>query len=187
MARQHQVEQHKPGLLAADDLREIARLAGHQRGVTSPGQRVAHGAQRARVVVHNEDAGRFEMLAWENPFARDGPASPFWHQDGMPEGLLEPGARPLVALVGDDGSVEGLRLLGGDLVLKIEYGGAAVQSRLNGVGRFPQDGGIGVKHTFGLRVPLSVRRLLDFWSVAGRPAPRNGKGRGAGFMRLRGW
>ncbi len=133
------------------------------------------------------EADRFEMLAWENPFARDGPASPFWRQDGMPVGLLEPGARPLVALVGDAGSVEGLRLLGGDLVLKIEYGGAAVQILLGGVGRFPEDGGIAVKHTFGLRVPLSVQRLLDFWSVAGRPAPRNGKGRGAGSERSTGW
>ena len=132
-------------------------------------------------------AKRFELLAWEDPHDEDGPASGFWLQDGMPEGLLDPGARPLVELVGDDGSVEGLRLLGGDLVLKIEYGGAALQIRLGDVERFPDDGGISVKHPFGLRVPLSVRRLLDFWSVAGRPAPRNGKGRGAGFVRSTGW
>ena len=124
------------------------------------------------------EADRFEMLAWEDPLRADGPASAFWQQEGMPEGLLEPGARTLVELVGDDGSVEGLRLLGGDLLLKIEYGGAAVQIRLGNVGRFPDDGGISILHPFGLRVPLSVRRLLDFWSVAGRPAPRNGKGRG---------
>ena len=105
----------------------------------------------------------------------------------MPEGLLEAGAEPLVGLVGDRGSVEGLRLLGGDLVLKIEYGGAAVQIRLGNVERFPGDGGISIRHPFGLRVPLSVRRLLDFWSVAGLPAPRNGRGRGAGFVRSTGW
>ena len=133
------------------------------------------------------EADRFEMLAWEGPWKVDGPASAFWRQDGMPEDQLEPGATPLAALVGDGGSVEALRLLGGDLVLKIEYGGAAVQIRLSGVARFPDDGGISVKHPFGLRVPLSVRRLLDFWSVAGRPAPRNGKGRGAGFVRSTGW
>ena len=80
-----------------------------------------------------------------------------------------------------------LRLLGGDLVLKIEYGGAAVQVRLGNAARFPDDGGISIRHGFGLRMPLSVRRLLDFWSVAGRPAPRNGKGRGAGFGRSTGW
>ena len=78
-------------------------------------------------------------------------------------------------------------MLNGDLVLKIEYGGAAVQVRLRNVARFPDDGGISIKHPFGLRMPLSVRRLLDFWSVAGLPAPRNGRGRGAGFGRSTGW
>ena len=133
------------------------------------------------------EADRFEMLAWEDPGKADGPASPFWRQDDMPEGLVEPGAAPLAALVGDNGSVEGLRLLDGGLVLKIEYGGAAVQIDLSGVGRFPEDGGIAIKHTFGLKVPLSVRRLLDFWNVAGRPAPRNGRGRGVGFGSSTGW
>ena len=146
------------------------------------------GPFRIRVQTKADlEAERFEMLAWEDPFAEDGPASSFWRQDGMPEGMLEPGAEPLVRLVGDRGSVVGLRLLDGDLVLKIEYGGAAVQIRLPDTGRFPEDGGIAIKHTFGLRVPLSVRRLLDFWSVAGRPAPRHGKGRGAGFERSTGW
>lgn len=133
------------------------------------------------------EAERFEMLAWEDPLRADGPVSAFWRQDGMPEGVLAPDARPLVELAGDGGSVEGLRLLGGDLVLKIEYGGAAVQIRLAKVGRFPGDGGIAVRHPFGLRMPLSVRRLLDFWSAAGRPAPREGQGRGAGFARSTGW
>ncbi len=135
----------------------------------------------------DREAERFEMLAWEDPRKADGPASAFWRQDGMPEGVLEPGAEPLVGMVGDRGSVEGLRLLDGDLVLKIEHGGAAVQVRLRDVARFPDGGAISVKHGFGLRMPLSVRRLLDFWSVAGRPAPRNGRDRGVGFGRSTGW
>ena len=133
------------------------------------------------------EADRFEMLAWDDPWKADGPASPFWLQDGMPEGLLEPGAQPLAALVGDRGSVEGIRLLGGDLVLKIEVASAAVQILLRGVGRFPEDGGIIIKLPFGLRIPQSVQRLLDFWSVAGRPAPWDGRDRGVGFGRSTGW
>ncbi len=142
------------------------------------------GPFRIRVQTEADlEAERFEMLAWEDPRKVDGPASAFWRQVGMPEGVLEPDAEPLVGLVGGRGSVEGLRLLDGDLVLKIEYGGAAVQVRLGNVARFPDDGGISVKHAFGLRIPLSVRRLLDFWSVAGLPTPRNGRGRGVGFER----
>ena len=146
------------------------------------------GPFRIRIQTEADlEADRFEMLAWEDPWKADGAASAFWRQDGMPEGLLEPGAEPLVELVGDRGSVEGLRLLDGDLVLKIEYGGAAVQVRLGNAARYPVGGGISIRHTFGLRMPLSVRRLLDFWSVAGHPAPRNGRGRGAGFGRSTGW
>ena len=55
------------------------------------------------------EAGRFELLAWENPWKADGPASPFRRRNGMVEGLPEPGAQPPVETVGDGGSVDGLR------------------------------------------------------------------------------
>ncbi|MCY4549866.1 MAG: hypothetical protein OXC28_15990, partial [Defluviicoccus sp.] len=119
------------GVLAWMVLRQVGDYgeAWRRHAVGAGASAVAEpGPFRIRVQTEADlDADRFEMLAWENPLARDGPASPFWRQHGMPVGLLEPGARPLVALVGDRGSVEGLRLLGGGLVLKIEYGGAAVQ------------------------------------------------------------
>ncbi len=42
-------------------------------------------------------------------------------------------------------------------------------------GSVPDDGGISIKHRFGLRMPLSVRRLLDFTGrkavAPARPAP----------------
>ena len=121
------------------------------------------------------EAARFELLAWEDPWDAHGPASPFWRQDGMVEGMLEPGAAPLAEAIGDGGSVEGLRLLTGGLVLKVECNGAAVQVLLGDAGRFPDDGGIVTRHAFGLRMPQSMRRLHDFWSVAGRAAPRRGR------------
>ena len=179
------------GVLAWMVLRQVGEYGEawhrHAAGAGAPAA-PEPGPFRIRVQTEADlEADRFEMLAWEDPGKADGPASPFWRQDGMPEGLLEPGAAPLAALVGDRGSVDVLRLLDGGLVLKIEYGGATVQLLLSGVGRFPPDGGVVIKHPFGLRVPLSVQRLLDFWSVAGRPAPRNGKGRGAEFVRSTGW
>ena len=179
------------GVLAWMVLRQVGDYReAWDRHAASAGVSAAPEPGPFRIRIQTEadlEADRFEMLAWENPKNADGPASGFWRQDGMPEGVLEPGAEPLVGLVGDRGSVEGLRLLDGDLVLKIEYGGAAVQVRLGNVERFPDDGAISIKHPFGLRIPLSVQRLLDFWSVAGRPAPPNGRGRGAGFGRSTGW
>ena len=68
--------------------------------------------------------------------------------------------------------------MGGDLVLKVEYRDAVVQVLVRGAGRFPEDGGIEIRHRFGLRMPHSVPRMLEFWAVAGRPAPRNGGGLG---------
>ena len=55
----------------------------------------------------------------------------------MPAGVLAPGAEPLAGLLSDLGSVEGLRLLGGGLVLKIEHGGTAVQIDLGNVAGLP--------------------------------------------------
>ena len=98
----------------------------------------------------------------------------------MVEAVLEPEAEPLLALVAaGGGSVEGLRLADGGLVLKIECAGAVVQIRVRGAAPFPEDGGIEVRHRFGLQMPQTVGRMLDFWSVAGLPAPRLGQGRGA--------
>ncbi len=175
------------GVVAWMVLRQVGEYGkAWRRHAAAAGVSVAPEPGPFRIRVQTEadlEAERFEMLAWEDPWRADGPTSAFWRQDGMPEGVLEPGAEPLVWLVGDRGSVEGLRLLDGDLVLKVEFGGAAVQIRLGNVARFPDSGGISIKHTFGLKMPLSVRRLLDFWSVVGLPAPSNGKGRGAGFVR----
>ena len=126
------------------------------------------------------EAARFELLAWVDPWPADGPASPFWAQPGMVEAVLEPDARPLAPFVAaGGGAVEGLRLIGGGLVLKIEWAGAVVQVRVRRAGAFPEDGGIEIRHSFGFRMPQSVQRMLDFWNIAGLPAPRSGRGRGA--------
>ncbi len=131
------------------------------------------------------EAARFELLAWQNPWAEDGPASAFWVQSGMVEAVLEPDAEPLAALVAaGGGTVEGLRLAEGGLVLKIECAGAVVQIRVRGSAPFPEHGGIEVRHSFGLRMPQTVGRMLDFWNVAGLPGPRVGRSRGPRIGRL---
>ena len=118
------------------------------------------------------EAARFDLLAWQDPHGGGGPASPFWVQDGMAEAVVAPGAEPLAELVAaGGGSVEGLRLLDGGLVLKIEHDGRAVQILLRDAGAFPPGAGIELRHPFGLCLPQGMRRLLDFWQVAGRPPP----------------
>ena len=118
------------------------------------------------------EAARFDLLAWADPRAGDGPASPFWVQDGMAEAALAPGVAPLASVVAEGGgSIEGLRLRDGALVLKIECGPAALQLRVRGAGPFPDAAGIELRHPFGLGMPQTVRRLIDFWSVAGRAVP----------------
>ena len=121
------------------------------------------------------EAARFGLLAWEDPHDAKGPVAPFWRQDGMPAGFLDPEAPPLVVAAG--GRVEGLRLLGGDLVVRIESRGAAVQVRVRGPAPFPDDGGIAVKHFGLLEMPHSMRVMVDFWNAAGRTGPRKGRAR----------
>ena len=117
-------------------------------------------------------AARFDLLAWRDPRGEGGPASPFWVQEGMTEAAIAPDAAPLADMVAaDGGSVEGLRLLDGALVLKIEFDGRAVQLLLRDAGPFPPDAGIELRTPFGLRLPHGMRRLLDFWEVAGRSPP----------------
>ncbi|MDE0344526.1 MAG: hypothetical protein OXI66_01930 [Boseongicola sp.] len=125
-------------------------------------------------------AAAFELLAWQDPHDAEGPASPFWRQDAMPEAFIDPDEPPLAEIVGEGGAVEGLRLLDGNLVLKVESGGAAVQLRIRDAAPFPKGAGIAVKHGFGLRIPHSMRRMQDFWNVAGHPVPRTARGRRGG-------
>lgn len=133
------------------------------------------------------EAARFHLLAWEDPWQEDGPDSPFWVQSGMVQGVVDRDGEPLAAMAADGASVEGLRLLCGDLVVKVEYRGAVVQVVVRGVERFPEEGSIRVEHRFGLRMPVSARRILDFWNVAGRPVPSQGSGRWAGIASWPAW
>ncbi|MDE0378166.1 MAG: hypothetical protein OXI20_02880 [Rhodospirillales bacterium] len=52
----------------------------------------------------------------------------------------------MTEMAADGASVEGLRLLCGDLVVKVEYRRAVVQVAVRGVERFPEDGAIRVEH-----------------------------------------
>ena len=131
------------------------------------------GPFRIRVQTEADlEAARFELLAWEDP---SGPDPPFWRQDRMPEAILNPDAAPLAAIPDEGGTVDGLRLLSGDLVVRLGWGGATVQVRVRDAPRVPGDGGVSVLHDYVLRMPRSMRHMNDFWSSAGLPVPQNGR------------
>ena len=172
------------GVLAWRMLRVLREYkeAWERHAAAGPPRVLEPGPFRIRVQTEADlEAARFELLAWEDPHDADGLAAPFWRQDGMPEGFVHPGA-PLPAELAAEGAlIEGLRLLCGDLVVRIEWRDAAVQIRILDAARFPDDCGIAVTHGFGLRMPHPVRRMVDFWNATGRPCPRKGRDRWAGI------
>ena len=120
----------------------------------------------------------WKIEAWESPFARDGPVSPFLAGGPMLEGEGSSTAPPLAPLLAAAGArVAGLRLLDGTLIVKIEQDGRAVQVRVTHDGPLLAGGGIRLYHDFGLELPMEIARLTDLWSVSGGPAPRQGRGR----------
>ena len=122
----------------------------------------------------------WRIEAWENPFARDGPASPFLAGEPMLEGEGSPGAVPLVPFLAAAGArVDGLRLLDGSLIVKIERDGGAVQVRVANAGPLLAGGGLRLCCDPGADLPLTITGLTALWSVLGGPAPRPGLGRWA--------
>ena len=122
----------------------------------------------------------WQMEAWENPYARDGPASPFWAGERMLEAEGRPGAPPFLPMLADAGTrIDGLRLLDGTLIVKIEQDGRAVQVRVTNDGPLLAGGGIRLYHDYGLELPMEIARLTELWSVSGGPVPRRGRVRWA--------
>lgn len=120
-------------------------------------------------------APRWPLLAWADPAARP---APFW--DGVPMLVAEPdpdprpGGTPLLTLLDRAGAcVEGLRLLGGRLVLKAELRGAALQILVPSGRAFAPRDGIMAKLDLDLPLETPLGRMRHLWRVAGRtPPPR---------------
>ena len=120
---------------------------------------------------------RWRLLAWQDPFEKDGPLSAFFADVPMLDGTGSPAATPLLSMLAEAGSrIEGLRLMDGALVLKVERHGLAVQVRVSDDAGLMAGGGVRVVHDWGLRLPVNIARLTDLWSVSGGPSPRSGFG-----------
>ena len=114
----------------------------------------------------------WDLLAWEDPYAVNGPIAPFWARAEISDGMVAPGAPPLAVLAAEgNASLSGLRLGDGALMLRIERNGVAAQIRIPGGEAFPEEG--------GLLLVREVEQIEDVWS--GVPAPRRGRVRGTGI------
>ena len=131
------------------------------------------------------EAARFGLLALEDPWAGDGPASPFWAVAPMMEVWPAPADGPgLAALAREAGAaLSGLRLDDGALVLKVERHGRALQLRIaDGAGFDLESGTVEFRLRHGRSWPRAYARSGALWRIAGIPAPR--RGRGAGLTRF---
>lgn len=119
--------------------------------------------------------------AWQDPWAEPGPASPFWIDAPMLEGIATRRAAPFLPLSAAAGaSVTGLRLVDGDLIVKIEQSIRAVQVRIETGRPIAVEDGIRLFLDVDLDLSVRIRSLRDIWNVTGGPSPRPGRVRGAG-------
>ena len=127
------------------------------------------------------EAAPWGLLAWEDPLAEDGPASPFWADAPMAAGL--PGRRetpPFAVLVrSQGGTLSGLRLLDGALILKVERNGAAGQVRIEDGAAFDPAGGLGLFLPWGDdNMSRELARAGDLRELVAGEDPENGPGPG---------
>ena len=123
------------------------------------------------------------LLAWEDPGAAAW-RSPFW--SGIPMLVGEPDPDPwpdptplLPLLAGAGARVEGLRLMSGRFILKVELGNALLQILVPSGRMFAAGDGIMAKLGLDLPLAAAVARVEDLWRVSGRlPPPRRWRGRG---------
>ena len=138
-------------------------------------------------------AAQWALLAWEDPGAAAW-RSPFWSGIAMlvgePDPDLWPDTTALLPLLAAAGAtVEGLRLMSGRFVLKVELGNELLQILVPSGRMFAAGDGIMAKLGLDLPLAATVARVEELWRVSGRlPPPRRRRGRarntGNGIVKL---
>ena len=113
------------------------------------------------------EIGRFGLFAVEDPFAVDGPASPFWSVAAMLDVEREETQERAAGT-----ALAGLRLADGALILKLERGGRALQLRIAAGAAF-DPGRHSVQTTFGLLSGWPKRYARAGSAVAGAGPSRH--------------
>ena len=121
---------------------------------------------RARTAADRKAAAR-GLMAWEDPVATDGPASPFLGSGADDEWLSGAGAPPLTELLEGPGvRLSGLRLETGTVIVRIAQGDAAVHLRIEDGAAFDPAGGIVYGFENELALGQRLRRAADLWPIA---------------------
>ena len=142
-------------------------------------------ASRGAAPAYEDEADRaalrFSLPAWQDPYAASETATPLWSHMPMLDGELVPGGIIAVVplLAGAGPRLEGLRLVDGAVLLKVERGDATVQVRIAGAGTVRGDAGLVVRFPLGLALPVAIERARDLWDIAGGHSPRQRRVRGA--------
>ena len=120
------------------------------------------------------------LLAWEGPLKINGPVSPFWAEAPMLDGEWGTGAPALPGLLAKSGArLEGLRLIDGTLILKIENGENAAQVRVRAGTGVGIGAGLVLRLGFGHGQADAIARLEDLACLASESGPnRRHGGRG---------
>ena len=112
------------------------------------------------------EAAAWGLLAWDDPLADDGAASPFWSEALMLEAVPAAEVPALLELAkAPKCRLSGLRLRDGAVVLKIEQGEKALQLRIADGGAFDPAGGIELRLPVGLDLKVRLRRIADLWPI----------------------
>ena len=116
-------------------------------------------------------------MAWEEPVATDGAASPFWTVAPTMRGFPVPGAPPLTELLEGPGvRLSGLRLETGTAIVRIAQGDAAVHLRIEDGAAFDPAGGIVYGFDNELELGLRLRRAADLWPIAAAATKKDATG-----------
>ena len=124
----------------------------------------------------------WRIEAWENPFARDGPASPFLAGEAMLEAEGSATARPAPAVFSRRWAraSTGCGSWTGAWSSRSSGTGRAAQVRVTKDDPLLAGGGFRICRDYEPEeVPLEIARLTALWSVSGGPGPRQGRVRWA--------
>ena len=118
----------------------------------------------------DREAAAWGLVAWEDPLAEDGPASPFWVDAPTLEALPVPESPALSELLSaPEARLSGLRLESGAVILKAEQGDAVVQMRIADGDAFDPEGGVDLRLPVALDLKVRLRRTADLWPIGASP------------------